>query len=112
MLPTVFLSLSSADESFVTRVHQLLPDVSNASMSLMCAASRNLSPPNLTNGIFRRVSSISSGPQEQDRLLFQQYSRLPVLKHALDDEPCLIGVVAYAHELGPGAGSAICPEVW
>ena len=32
-----------------------------ASMSLMCAASRNLSPPNFTKGMFRRVSSISSG---------------------------------------------------
>ena len=35
---------------------------SRASMSLMCAASRNLRPPNFTKGILRRVSSISSGP--------------------------------------------------
>ena len=31
-------------------------------MSLMCAASRNFSPPNFTNGMLRRVSSTSSGP--------------------------------------------------
>ena len=35
---------------------------SSASTSLTCAASRNLRPPNLTNGMLRRVSSISSGP--------------------------------------------------
>lgn len=33
-----------------------------ASTSLICAASRNLRPPNLTKGILRRASSISSGP--------------------------------------------------
>ena len=35
---------------------------STASTSLTWAASRNLSPPNLTKGMLRRVSSISSGP--------------------------------------------------
>ena len=35
---------------------------SSASRSLTCAASRNFRPPNLTKGILRRVSSISSGP--------------------------------------------------
>ena len=35
---------------------------SSASMSLTWALSRNFSPPNLTKGILRRVSSISSGP--------------------------------------------------
>ena len=34
----------------------------NASTSLTWAASRNLSPPNLTNGILRRVSSTSRAP--------------------------------------------------
>src|SRR5215831_2328259 len=36
---------------------------SNARMSLICAVSRNFRPPHLTKGIFRRVSSTSSGPQ-------------------------------------------------
>ena len=35
---------------------------STASTSLTCAASRNFRPPNFTNGMLRRVSSISSGP--------------------------------------------------
>ena len=35
---------------------------SSASTSLTWAASRNLSPPNLTKGMLRRVSSTSSGP--------------------------------------------------
>ena len=34
---------------------------SNESTSLMCADSRNFNPPNFTNGMLRRVSSISSG---------------------------------------------------
>jgi DNA helicase-2/ATP-dependent DNA helicase PcrA len=34
----------------------------SAKTSLMCAASRNFSPANFTNGIFRRVSSISRLP--------------------------------------------------
>jgi hypothetical protein len=48
---------------------------------------------------------------EQDRLLFQESSVLAVLKHALNDEPGLIGIVAHADELRPGTESAICPEV-
>jgi hypothetical protein len=32
----------------------------NASTSFTCAASRNLRPPNFTNGMLRRASSISS----------------------------------------------------
>ena len=74
---------------------------SSASMSLTCAASRNFRPPNLTNGMLRRVSSTSSGPlwlrgAEQHRLLLQQRAVLAVLQHALDDVARLVGLVAHA----------------
>ena len=45
-----------------TRSRGFSTNRSSASMSLMCAASRNFRPPNLTNGMLRRVSSTSSGP--------------------------------------------------
>ena len=44
----------------VTRSAGFSAQRSTASMSLTCAASMNLRPPNLTNGMLRRVSSISS----------------------------------------------------
>jgi hypothetical protein len=43
-----------------TRSRGFCAQRSTASTSLTCAASRNLRPPNLTNGMLRRVSSISS----------------------------------------------------
>jgi hypothetical protein len=57
-----------------------------------------------------KLAAVTRCPK-QDRLLLQQRAGLTVLKHALDDEPCLIGVVAHADELWLGAGSAIRPEV-
>ncbi len=44
----------------VTRSAGFSAQRSTASRSLTCAASTNLSPPNLTKGMLRRVSSISS----------------------------------------------------
>ena len=77
---------------------------SSASMSLTCAASRNFSPPNFTNGMLRRVSSTSSGPlwlrgAEQHRLLLQARAGLAVVQDALDDVARLVGFVADGDEL-------------
>ena len=76
---------------------------SSASMSLTCAASRNFRPPNFTNGMLRRVSSISSGPlwmrrAEQHRLLLQASAFLAVFEDALDDVARLVGLVAHGDQ--------------
>ena len=41
-------------------IARILGEAQSARTSLICAASRNFSPPNFTNGTFRRVSSSSS----------------------------------------------------
>jgi hypothetical protein len=78
-----------------TRSRGFSTNRSNASMSLMWAASRNFSPPNFTNGMFRRVSSISSGPLWLD-VRIEERTGLAVLQDALDDKPGLVGLVADA----------------
>ena len=72
-----------------------------ASTSLTCAASRNFRPPNLTNGMLRRVSSTSSGPlwceaRNSTACYFRARAGLALLQHALDDVARLVGLVAHA----------------
>ena len=80
---------------------------SSASTSLTCAASRNFSPPNLTNGMLRRVSSSSSAAAvmrgaEQHRLRLQARARFAVLQHAQRDVARLI---ASSRDARPAAGA-------
>ena len=51
---------SCATRKPASRLRGFCAQRSTASTSLTCAASRNLSPPNLTNGMLRRASSSSS----------------------------------------------------
>jgi hypothetical protein len=85
-------------------------------MSLMWAASRNFSPPNFTNGMFRRVSSISSGPlwldvRNRTGLFFEGRAGLAVLQDALDDKAGLVGLVADGNKLRLRGRGALRPEV-
>ena len=87
-----------------TRSRGFSTNRSNASMSLMWAASRNFSPPNLTNGMLRRVSSISSGPlwldvRNSTACSFRSVPDFAVLQHAFDDEARLVGLVADGDQL-------------
>ena len=74
------------------------------STSLTCAASRNFSPPNLTNGMSRRVSSSSSvravaRAAKQHGLRLERDPRFPMLENALGDAARLVDLVAHGHEL-------------
>ena len=93
--------ISCISRNPATRSRGFSTNRNRASMSLMWAASRNFSPPNLTNGMLRRVSSISSGPlwlevRNRTACCFSSDAGLAVLQHALDDVARLIGFVADA----------------
>ena len=99
-----------------TRSRGFSTNRSNASMSLTWAASRNFSPPNFTNGMLRRVSSISSGPlcagcPEQHGLLLEEGAVFAVFQDALDDEARLVGLVADRDESRLCGRRAFGPEV-
>ena len=88
----------------------------NASMSLMWAASRYFSPPNFTNGMFRRVSSISSGPlwldvRNRTACSLEERAGLAVLQDAFDDKARLVGLVADGDKLRLRSGRPLGPEV-
>ena len=85
-------------------------------MSLMCAASRNFRPPNFTNGMLRRVSSISSGPEwlEVRNSTACCFSSVPDSRFSrmrLDDAAGLVGFVAHRDQPRLCARSSVGPEV-
>ena len=69
------------------------------SASLTCAASRNFRPPNLTNGMLRRVSSSSSAAEwlpvrNSTACDLRARPRFAIREHALGDVARLVGLLA------------------
>ena len=88
---------------------------STDSISLTCAASRNFSPPNLTNGMLRRASSSSSAALWCDarnstawRLSAMPSSRCA--QHLVGNPPRLRRLVGHRHQARPLRRDRVAPQ--